>query len=81
MVGLYFSWFRKINISSLKVPIEKIQQKIDQLQEERSAQLNRMKFAEKEKNDAEGPMKSLITELRVDNGIALAKNRLLQADR
>ncbi|VDN32471.1 unnamed protein product, partial [Gongylonema pulchrum] len=40
-----------------------------------------MKFAEKEKTDAEGPMKNLITELRVDNGIALAKNRLHQAER
>ncbi|KAL3990098.1 RecF/RecN/SMC N terminal domain family protein [Acanthocheilonema viteae] len=70
-----------IGSSRLKVPIETIQRKIDQLQEERSAQLNRTKFAEKEKNDAEGPMKSLIADLRVDNGIALTKNRLLQADR
>lgn len=70
-----------IGSSRLKLPIETIQRKIDQLQEERSAQLNRTKFAEKEKNDAEGPMKSLITDLRIDNGIALAKNRLLQADR
>ncbi|CAG9533819.1 unnamed protein product [Cercopithifilaria johnstoni] len=70
-----------IGSSRLKIPIETIQRKIDQLQEERSAQLNRTKFAEKEKNDAEGPMKSLIADLRVDNGIALTKNRLLQADR
>ncbi|EJD76188.1 SMC family domain-containing protein [Loa loa] len=70
-----------IGSSRLKVPIETIQRKIDQLQEERSAQLNRTKFAEKEKNDAEGPMKNLIAELRIDNGIALTKNRLLQADR
>uniref|UniRef100_A0A915Q4C7 Structural maintenance of chromosomes protein n=1 Tax=Setaria digitata TaxID=48799 RepID=A0A915Q4C7_9BILA len=70
-----------IGSSRLKAPIETVQRKIDQLQEERSAQLNRTKFAEKEKNDAEGPMKSLIAELRVDNAIALTKNRLLQADR
>ncbi|KAM3728082.1 Structural maintenance of chromosomes protein [Dirofilaria immitis] len=70
-----------IGSSRLKIPIETIQRKIDQLQEERSAQLNRTKFAEKEKNDAEGPMKTLIAELRVDNGVALTKNRLLQADR
>lgn len=68
-------------VFTFKVPIETIQRKIDQLQEERSAQLNRTKFAEKEKNDAEGPMKNLIADLRVDNGIALTKNRLLQADR
>lgn len=68
-------------ISDFKVPIERIQRKIDQLQEERSAQLNRTKFAEKEKNDAEGPMKSLIIDLRIDNGIVLTRNRLLQADR
>ncbi|MCP9263316.1 Structural maintenance of chromosomes protein 4 [Dirofilaria immitis] len=35
----------------------------------------------KRENDAEGPMKTLIAELRVDNGVALTKNRLLQADR
>ncbi|VDK87007.1 unnamed protein product [Litomosoides sigmodontis] len=70
-----------IGSSRLKVPIETIQRKIDQLQEERSAQLNRTKFAEKEKNDAEGPMKSLIADLRIDNGITLTRNRLLQADR
>ncbi|VDN02672.1 unnamed protein product [Thelazia callipaeda] len=70
-----------IGSSRLKVPIEKIQQKIDQLQEERSAQLNRTKFAEKEKIDAEGPMANLVTELRVDNGVALTKNRLFQAEK
>lgn len=65
----------------LQVPIEKLQEKIDQLHEERSAQLNRVQMAETEKNDAEGPMKTLLADLRLENGVALCKNKIFQHEK
>ncbi|MFH4975749.1 hypothetical protein AB6A40_002458 [Gnathostoma spinigerum] len=70
-----------IGSSRLKVPIEKLQQKIESLQEDRSAQLTRVRLAEKEKNEAEGPVQELINRLRIDNGIVLLNNRLYQMER
>uniref|UniRef100_A0A0M3IP22 SMC_N domain-containing protein n=1 Tax=Ascaris lumbricoides TaxID=6252 RepID=A0A0M3IP22_ASCLU len=70
-----------IGSSRLKIPIEKLQKKIESLQEERTAQLTRVKMAEKEKNELEGPVKGIVMELRIDNGIALCRNRLLQVEK
>ncbi|KAH7698323.1 SMC familyC-terminal domain containing protein, partial [Aphelenchoides avenae] len=59
-----------IGSSRLKAPIAKVERRLETLQQQRSGQLVRVKYAEKEKLDLEGPVKELIEQLRVDNAIA-----------
>ncbi|KHN79709.1 Structural maintenance of chromosomes protein 4 [Toxocara canis] len=70
-----------IGSSRLKVPIEKLEKKIDSLREERSNQVMRLKMAENEKDKLEEPVKKIVMALRVENGVTLCKNRLLQVDK
>uniref|UniRef100_A0A183UUA5 Structural maintenance of chromosomes protein n=1 Tax=Toxocara canis TaxID=6265 RepID=A0A183UUA5_TOXCA len=65
----------------LQVPIEKLEKKIDSLREERSNQVMRLKMAENEKDKLEEPVKKIVMALRVENGVTLCKNRLLQVDK
>uniref|UniRef100_A0A914WBW6 Structural maintenance of chromosomes protein n=1 Tax=Plectus sambesii TaxID=2011161 RepID=A0A914WBW6_9BILA len=70
-----------IGSSRLKAPIEKLHAHIEVLQEERSTQLARVKSAEKEKNDLEGPMKEVLSYLETENAIARLNNKLNQKEK
>ncbi|VDD88634.1 unnamed protein product [Enterobius vermicularis] len=69
-----------IGSSRLKVPLEKLSVKIEELQEARTSQLVKVKYAEKEKDSAEQPVIELMAEIRTDNAIVLAKNQLYSVD-
>lgn len=64
----------------LQVPLEKLSVKIEELQEARTSQLVKVKYAEKEKDSAEQPVIELMAEIRTDNAIVLAKNQLYSVD-
>ena len=66
-----------IGSNRLKAPIEKLDFRLEKINEQHSDQLARLKYAEKEKMDLEVPVKEVITQLQVDNAIALATNKLI----
>lgn len=70
-----------IGSSRLKVPIAKLERRLEKLQQVRSGQLVRLKFAEKEKLELEAPVKELIETLRIDNAIAGVHNQIYSAKR
>uniref|UniRef100_A0A0N5AHP7 Structural maintenance of chromosomes protein n=1 Tax=Syphacia muris TaxID=451379 RepID=A0A0N5AHP7_9BILA len=70
-----------IGSSRLKIPLEKLAIKIEELQEQRTSQLSKVKYAEKEKNDSEGKAVTFIAEMRIDNAITIAKNQLYSVEK
>lgn len=61
-----------------QVPIEKLAMKVEELTQERSEKLTRVKLAEKERDALEGPMKEAIEFLQAENKVIHYKNNLLQ---
>lgn len=59
-------------------PLEKLIALVEQLNEERSEKLNRVKIVEKEKEDLEGPMKEAVAYVKVENEMAKTKNVVCQ---
>lgn len=62
----------------LQEPLEKIVSLVEQLNEERSEKLNRVKIVEKEKEALEGPMKEAVAYVKVENEMAKTKNVVCQ---
>lgn len=62
----------------LQEPLEKLLALVEQLSEERSEKLNRVKIVEKEKEDLEGPMKEAVAYVKVENEMAKTKNIICQ---
>ncbi|XP_069672465.1 structural maintenance of chromosomes protein 4 [Periplaneta americana] len=67
-----------IGTTRYKEPLEKLMVRVEQLNEERSEKLNRVKIVEKEKDDLEGPMKEAVVYLKVENEMAQTRNVLCQ---
>ncbi|XP_021916758.1 structural maintenance of chromosomes protein 4 isoform X2 [Zootermopsis nevadensis] len=67
-----------IGTTRYKEPLEKIVSLVEQLNEERSEKLNRVKIVEKEKEALEGPMKEAVAYVKVENEMAKTKNVVCQ---
>lgn len=62
----------------IQVPIEKLAVRVEELTQERSEKLTRVKLAEKERDALEGPMKEAVEFLESENKVIHNKNKLLQ---
>ena len=51
---------------------------MEQLNEERSEKLNRVKIVEREKDDLEGPMKEAVAYVKLENEMTKTKNVVCQ---
>jgi structural maintenance of chromosome 4 len=58
--------------------LEKIVALVEQLNEERSEKLNRVKIVEREKEDLEGPMKEAVAYVKMENEMTMSKNVVCQ---
>ncbi|XP_075232344.1 structural maintenance of chromosomes 4-like protein gluon [Lycorma delicatula] len=67
-----------IGTSRFKVPIDQLALKVEELTQERSEKLTRVKLAEKERDALEGPMKEAVEFLQAENKVIHNKNKLLQ---
>jgi len=67
-----------IGTSKYKEPIDQAMVKMEELQEERSDKLNRLRLVEKEKNALEDKKKEAEDYLRLLNQLARAQSRLYQ---
>ncbi|XP_026316023.1 structural maintenance of chromosomes protein 4 [Hyposmocoma kahamanoa] len=67
-----------IGTSRYKEPIEQLSVKVEELSEMRKEKLNRVRLAEQEKQQLEGPMKDTIELINLINIWAQARNKLLQ---
>lgn len=67
-----------IGTSRFKEPIEKLAAKVEELTQERSEKLTRVKLAQKERDALEGPMKKAIEFLEAENEVIFKRNNLLQ---
>ena len=56
-----------IGTSRFKIPIEQLNQRVEELSELRTEKLNRVKLVEKEKDELEGPMKEALGFIRLEN--------------
>uniref|UniRef100_A0A915DJ13 Structural maintenance of chromosomes protein 4 n=1 Tax=Ditylenchus dipsaci TaxID=166011 RepID=A0A915DJ13_9BILA len=65
-----------IGSSRFKLPIDKLLYKLDGIQEQRAAQLLRLKYAEKERVSLVEPVKELIAFLRLETASSLIKNKI-----
>ncbi|KAI1730899.1 SMC proteins flexible hinge domain-containing protein [Ditylenchus destructor] len=70
-----------IGSSRLKLPINKLRYKLEKIQEQRAAQLQRLKYADKEKVSCEGPAKDVIAAIYLDNAINILRNKVLSVKR
>ncbi|KAI1709339.1 SMC proteins flexible hinge domain-containing protein [Ditylenchus destructor] len=70
-----------IGSSRLKLPINKFRYKLEKIQEQRAAQLQRLKYADKEKVSCEGPAKDVIAAIYLDNAINILRNKVLSVKR
>ena len=61
-----------------QLPIEKLSEKINILNDERQEKVNRVKVAEKERDVLIGPMEEAIEFLKYENNLAEIKNRIYQ---
>ena len=66
-----------IGSSRLKLPINKLLYKLDGIQEQRSAQLLRLKYAEKERTALVEPVRDVILNLRLESTVSLVTNKIL----
>lgn len=64
-----------------KVPLEKLNEKVEILSERRMEKMNRVKAAEKEKEELEGPMNEVVQFLRMENTITKLRHKSLQFKR
>ena len=62
----------------LQEPLEKLAAMVEQLNEERSEKLNRVKIVEREKDDLEGPMMEAVSYLKVENEMIQKRHMLCQ---
>ncbi|XKL63421.1 hypothetical protein PGB90_005785 [Kerria lacca] len=62
----------------LQEPIEKLQSRIETLNEERQEKLNRLKVVEGERDALKGPMEETVNFLKTENRIAHLKNKKFQ---
>ncbi|XP_067015599.2 structural maintenance of chromosomes protein 4 [Anabrus simplex] len=67
-----------IGTSRYKEPIEKLNERLDELVQERSEKVNRVKYAEQEKNKLEGPKNECIEYLRLKNEVTKKRNVFCQ---
>lgn len=67
-----------INVISLKKPLEKLQERVEILNEQRSEKVNRLKLVENEMKELKGPMEDAISFLRSENNLIECKNLLFQ---
>lgn len=67
-----------IGSNRLKVPLSKLQDRVEQMNELRSEKLNRVKVIESEKLALEGPRNEAIKFLQLENQIIRSKNTLYQ---
>jgi structural maintenance of chromosome 4 len=58
--------------------LEKLVALVEQLNEERSEKLNRVKIVEREKEDLEGPMKEAVAYVKMENEMTITKNVVCQ---
>jgi structural maintenance of chromosome 4 len=58
--------------------LEKLVALVEQLNEERSEKLNRVKIVEREKEDLEGPMKEAVAYVKMENEMTIKKNVVCQ---
>lgn len=62
----------------IQEPIEKLQARIETLNEERQEKLNRLKVVESERDALKGPMEETVNFLKTENRIAHLKNKKFQ---
>lgn len=67
-----------IGTTRYKEPIEKLQARIETLNEERQEKLNRLKVVESERDALKGPMEETVNFLKTENRIAHLKNKKFQ---
>ncbi|XP_037088683.1 LOW QUALITY PROTEIN: structural maintenance of chromosomes protein 4-like [Pollicipes pollicipes] len=67
-----------VGSSRYKEPIELLNQRVDQLNEQRAEKLNRVKLVEKEKDELAGPKDEALAYIRLENQVACSRNTLLQ---
>lgn len=71
-------FFFKIKNSHSQEPIEKLQARIEQLNEERQEKLNRLKVVQSERDALKGPMEETVNYLKTENRITQLKNKKFQ---
>lgn len=67
-----------IGTARFKKPLETLYARIEVLNEEKIEKYNRVKLAEKEKDELEGPMKEAVGFLKRENDVAYKRNMLYQ---
>lgn len=67
-----------IGTTRYKEPLEKLNALVEQLNEERSEKLNRVKIVEREKEDLEGPMIEAVAYVKVENEMTKTRNVVCQ---
>ena len=65
-----------IGSSRLKLPISKLLYKLDGIQEQRSAQLLRVKYAKMEKTTLVEPVIEWINKIRLETAISIPNNKI-----
>lgn len=66
-----------IGSNRLKIPINKLKNKLELLKEQRASQLLRVRYAEKEKLSLEEPTKEILSRIRIENALTLTHNKIL----
>jgi structural maintenance of chromosome 4 len=67
-----------IGSNRLKEPLAKLQQRVDETNEERAEKMNRVKAIQKEKDALEGPRNEAIKFIQLENDVVQEKNKLFQ---
>ena len=67
-----------IGSNRLKEPLAKLQERVDETNEERAEKMNRLKAIQKEKDALEGPRNEAIKFMQLENQIVQEKNKLFQ---
>ncbi|CAK5074944.1 unnamed protein product [Meloidogyne enterolobii] len=70
-----------IGSSRLKPLVLKLHRRIEQLNERRALQLQRVQHAEKEKNQLDGPVREVLKLMRLENALTCLNNKILLSKR